>query len=150
MSENDQAMWGFVQARELPFVLTRLSDFTIQEATPAYFEQINIPPSEVLGCSVFDLMDPEERPRAREELQALADGTIDFYRTVAYLKRLTVSVLKIDREFVRDLCDEVSSQHVASAVVSLAKAFGPRPRVQIALRPSRCFENSGSTTHEDS
>jgi DNA-binding CsgD family transcriptional regulator len=81
MSVTDQAMWGFVQARELPLVLTRLSDFTIQEATPAYLEQINVPADEVLGCSVFDLMDPEERPRAREALQALADGTIDFYRT---------------------------------------------------------------------
>jgi PAS domain S-box-containing protein len=41
-----------------------------------------------------------------------------------YLKRLPVSYIKIDREFVRDLCDEVSSQHVVSAVVNLAKAFG--------------------------
>jgi PAS domain S-box-containing protein len=41
-----------------------------------------------------------------------------------YLKRLPVSYIKIDREFVRDLCDELSSQHVISAVVNLAKAFG--------------------------
>jgi PAS domain S-box-containing protein len=41
-----------------------------------------------------------------------------------YLKRLPVSYIKIDREFVRDLRDEVSSQHVVSAVVNLAKAFG--------------------------
>jgi DNA-binding CsgD family transcriptional regulator len=87
MSVTDQAMWGFVQARELPLVLTRLSDFTIQEATPAYLEQINMSADEVLGCSVFDLMDPEERPRAREALQALADGTIDFYRTYRPLSK---------------------------------------------------------------
>ena len=41
-----------------------------------------------------------------------------------YLKRLPVSYIKIDREFVRDLVDELSSQHVVSAVVNLAKAFG--------------------------
>ncbi len=41
-----------------------------------------------------------------------------------YLKRLPVSYIKIDREFVRDLRDELPSQHVVSAVVSLAKAFG--------------------------
>jgi EAL domain-containing protein (putative c-di-GMP-specific phosphodiesterase class I) len=41
-----------------------------------------------------------------------------------YLKRLPVSYIKIDREFVRDLRDELSSQHVISAVVNLAKAFG--------------------------
>ncbi len=46
------------------------------------------------------------------------------YGGFAYLKRLPVSVLKIDREFVRDLGEEASSRHVVAAVVSLAKAFG--------------------------
>jgi EAL domain-containing protein (putative c-di-GMP-specific phosphodiesterase class I) len=46
------------------------------------------------------------------------------YGGFAYLKRLPVSYLKIDREFVRDLEDEISSRHVISAVVNLAKAFG--------------------------
>jgi PAS domain S-box-containing protein len=46
------------------------------------------------------------------------------YGGFAYLKRLPVSVLKIDREFVRDLDHEASSRHVVAAVVSLAKAFG--------------------------
>jgi len=46
------------------------------------------------------------------------------YGGFAYLKRLPVSFLKIDREFVRDLAEETSSQHVVSAVVNLAKAFG--------------------------
>jgi PAS domain S-box-containing protein len=46
------------------------------------------------------------------------------YGGFAYLKRLPVSYLKIDREFVRDLGEEVSSRHVISAVVNLAQAFG--------------------------
>ncbi len=46
------------------------------------------------------------------------------YGGFAYLKRLPVSYLKIDREFVQDLCREMSSQHVVSAVVNLATAFG--------------------------
>ncbi len=46
------------------------------------------------------------------------------YGGFAYLKRLPVSYLKIDREFVQDICTETSSQHVVSAVVNLAKAFG--------------------------
>lgn len=48
------------------------------------------------------------------------------YGGFAYLKRLPVSYLKIDREFVSDLVEEVSSQHVVAAVVNLAKAFGMR------------------------
>jgi EAL domain-containing protein (putative c-di-GMP-specific phosphodiesterase class I) len=46
------------------------------------------------------------------------------YGGFAYLKRLPVSFLKIDREFVRDLVEEMSSQHVIAAVVNLAQAFG--------------------------
>ena len=45
------------------------------------------------------------------------------YSGFAYLKRLPVSYLKIEREFIRDLAQEASSRHVVSAVVSLAKAF---------------------------
>ncbi len=77
----DEEISTFIQTSELPFVLTRLSDFTIEAASAAYFDQVAIPPSEVLGASVFSLMDEDERPRAREALQALADGTVDFYRT---------------------------------------------------------------------
>jgi len=44
----------------------------------------------------------------------------------AYLKRLPVDYLKIDIEFVRDLCTSAASQHVVKAVVGLAQAFGQR------------------------
>ena len=46
------------------------------------------------------------------------------YGGFAYLKHMPVSYLKIDREFVRDVCDEASSQFVVAAIVNLAKAFG--------------------------
>ncbi len=46
------------------------------------------------------------------------------YGGFSYLKHLPVSYLKIDREFVRDISDEISSQYVVSAVVNLARAFG--------------------------
>lgn len=81
MSELDEEMWKRVETSELPLVLTRLSDFTIQQATEAYLKEIPVPSKDLIGKSVFSLMDPVERPRAREALEALADGTIDFYRT---------------------------------------------------------------------
>jgi EAL domain-containing protein (putative c-di-GMP-specific phosphodiesterase class I) len=46
------------------------------------------------------------------------------YGGFTYLKRLPVSYLKIDIEFVRDLVDNPSSRHVVAAIVSLARGFG--------------------------
>ncbi|HVF80151.1 MAG TPA: EAL domain-containing protein [Solirubrobacteraceae bacterium] len=44
----------------------------------------------------------------------------------SYLKRLPVDYLKIDVEFVRDVCTDSASRKVVQAVVGLAKAFGQR------------------------
>jgi PAS domain S-box-containing protein len=41
-----------------------------------------------------------------------------------YLKRLPVSHIKIDIEFVRDLATNTANRHVVKAIVSLAHAFG--------------------------
>ncbi len=48
------------------------------------------------------------------------------FGSFTYLKRLPVSYLKIDQEFVRDLTANADNQHVVRAVVNLAKAFGQR------------------------
>jgi EAL domain-containing protein (putative c-di-GMP-specific phosphodiesterase class I) len=48
------------------------------------------------------------------------------YGGFAYLKRLPLSVLKIDVEFGRDLVDNLQSQHVVKAIVTLAQGFGRR------------------------
>jgi EAL domain-containing protein (putative c-di-GMP-specific phosphodiesterase class I) len=46
------------------------------------------------------------------------------YGGFTYLKRFPLDLLKIDIEFVRDLPSNPASEHVISAVVSLAQAFG--------------------------
>ncbi|HYO41085.1 MAG TPA: EAL domain-containing protein [Nocardioidaceae bacterium] len=48
------------------------------------------------------------------------------YGGFTYLKQLPVHYLKIDIEFVRDLCDNQASRHVVQAVVNLANGFGLR------------------------
>jgi len=88
-------------------------------------------PSDI-ECEITETALVRDVPAAEAFVKGLIDlgctvALDDFgvgYGGFAYLKRLPVSVLKIDREFVRDLTDEVSSQHVVSAIVSLAKAFG--------------------------
>lgn len=46
------------------------------------------------------------------------------YGGFAYLKRLPVTVLKIDIEFVRELLENPQNQHVVKAIVTLAHGFG--------------------------
>ncbi len=45
------------------------------------------------------------------------------FGSFTYLKRLPISYLKIDMEFVRDLITNPANQHVVRAIVSLAQAF---------------------------
>jgi len=46
------------------------------------------------------------------------------YGGFTYLKQLPIDYLKIDIEFVRDLCHNSASRKVVEAVISLAKGFG--------------------------
>ncbi len=45
------------------------------------------------------------------------------YGGLAYLKRLPVSYLKIDMQFVSDLAETDTSRHVVRAIVDLARGF---------------------------
>jgi EAL domain-containing protein (putative c-di-GMP-specific phosphodiesterase class I) len=86
---------------------------------------------ELIVCEITETALMRDTAAAEAFVQGLSDlgcqvALDDFgagYGGFAYLKRLPVAYLKIDREFVCDLVQESSSRHVVSAVVSLAKAF---------------------------
>ncbi len=46
------------------------------------------------------------------------------FGTFTHVKRLPISFLKIDIEFIRDLVSSSANQHVVRAIVNLAKGFG--------------------------
>ena len=68
--------------------------------------------------------------------EAFAKGLVDLgvglalddfgtgFGTFTYLKRIPITFLKIDIEFVRDLSVNVANQHIVKAIVNLAEGFG--------------------------
>jgi PAS domain S-box-containing protein len=68
--------------------------------------------------------------------EAFARGVVDLgcavslddfgtgFGSFTYLKKLPISYLKIDIEFVRDLATSSANQHVVKAIVTLARGFG--------------------------
>ncbi|PRY11496.1 putative bifunctional diguanylate cyclase/phosphodiesterase [Kineococcus rhizosphaerae] len=66
----------------------------------------------------------ELRDLAELGVAVLLDDFGTGYSALAYLRRLPVSGLKLDRSFVADLPEDSSSDRIAAAVVSLAGSFG--------------------------
>jgi EAL domain-containing protein (putative c-di-GMP-specific phosphodiesterase class I) len=52
------------------------------------------------------------------------------YSSLAYLKRLPLDQLKIDRAFVRDILVDLSSRAIARAIVNLSQAMGISARAE--------------------
>ena len=46
------------------------------------------------------------------------------YSSMAYLKRLPLDQLKIDRSFVRDILEDAGSRAIAQTIISLSRAMG--------------------------
>ncbi|WP_457676601.1 putative bifunctional diguanylate cyclase/phosphodiesterase [Thiolapillus sp.] len=66
---------------------------------------------------------------AMDELQHLGirfsmDDFGTGYSSLSYLKQLPVKELKIDREFVRNVCDDGESQALVSAILNIADTLG--------------------------
>ena len=48
------------------------------------------------------------------------------YSSLAHLKKLPITMLKIDRTFIRDVCIDESDRAIVTSIVNVAKAFGLR------------------------
>jgi diguanylate cyclase (GGDEF)-like protein len=104
---------GFVE--QLKSILQRYPD------TPAHLLEIEI-------LETVALKDVEQARSLILEVQQLGiDFSLDDfgtgYSSLKYLKRLPVSILKIDQGFVRDILDDKEDRALVNAVIGLASAF---------------------------
>ena len=102
------------------------------------------------------VQDPARATRVFEALKAL-DTTVamdDFgtgYSSLAYLQRLPIDVLKIDRSFVSGMLRDADSVAIVRAILSLASALGmattaegiDSPELALALAEMGCSHGQG-------
>jgi diguanylate cyclase (GGDEF)-like protein len=102
------------------------------------------------------IQDPARATRVLRALQALRVRVAmdDFgtgYTSLAYLQRLPIDVLKIDRSFVSDMLADSDSVAIVRAILSLARALGmettaegiDRPELAEALQQLGCTHGQG-------
>ncbi len=96
----------------------------------AALREFNLSPA-MLECEVTETLLMEDVDRAIEVLGAIKTMGVkisidDFgtgYSSLAYLKRLPIDVLKIDRSFVKDVADNPSDAAIASAIIAMARVL---------------------------
>jgi DNA-binding CsgD family transcriptional regulator len=72
-------VWDVVGGLEIPLFLVELKDFTVTQATPSFFEDTGLLPSNVLNRPIYEILSPEDQASSHLALKALAEGLIDFY-----------------------------------------------------------------------
>ncbi|WP_374496727.1 EAL domain-containing protein [Vogesella indigofera] len=103
----------------------------IVETVAQVLQQTGLSPSQLeLEITESTAMDSDgEVMKALEGLRAMGitlaiDDFGTGYSSLAYLKRLPVQVLKIDRSFIKDLDRDKDDAAIASAVISLGRSLG--------------------------
>ncbi|HEX3462770.1 MAG TPA: EAL domain-containing protein [Candidatus Elarobacter sp.] len=108
-----------------------LREPTLAATVAATLEEYAIPPAalilEVTETAALDDTALPALQRLRElGVQLAMDDFGIGYSSLAHLKRLPITMLKIDRTFVRDIAEDESDSAIVVSMIHIAKAFGLR------------------------
>jgi diguanylate cyclase (GGDEF)-like protein/PAS domain S-box-containing protein len=101
----------------------------LPDVVEAMLSEHGLPPS-ALSVEVTEhvLLDDAVLPGLRRicalGVQVAVDDFGVGYSALAYLKRLPITALKIDRAFIREVADDAYDQAIVSSIVAVAKALG--------------------------
>jgi EAL domain-containing protein (putative c-di-GMP-specific phosphodiesterase class I) len=110
-----------LQFRQPSFVATVLSALERSGANP------NLLKLELTESMLVDNFEEVIAKMTELKEHGLSFSLDDFgtgYSSLAYLKRLPLSLLKIDRAFVRDMLVDATSGAIAQTIISLGRAMG--------------------------
>lgn len=106
-----------------------LLESDLASVVAATLREYGLPPSTLTvevteHVGLDDAMIPALRELCAVGVRVEVDDFGIGYSSLAYLKRLPVTGLKIDRSFVRDLAEDAYDQAIVGSIVTVAKALG--------------------------
>jgi EAL domain-containing protein (putative c-di-GMP-specific phosphodiesterase class I) len=128
------ALWqkaGLQLSVSVNLATRNLLDVTLPDALLALLTEFNVPPQSLeLEITESSLMnDPERALQVVNQIASLGmrlsiDDFGTGYSSLAYLKRLPVNSLKIDRSFVRDMLIDDQDAIIVRSTIGLAHSLG--------------------------
>ncbi|MCP3687881.1 MAG: diguanylate cyclase [Gammaproteobacteria bacterium] len=103
----------------------------IVENICSQLEKYDIPPRlleiEVTETSLIDNMEVASKSLKRLNTRGIPISIDDFgtgYSSLSYLKKLPLNCLKIDRSFIKDICNDESDRQIVKTLISMAHSLG--------------------------
>ncbi len=113
-----------VSARQLgdPLFLERVMDILREEGLPAHLLEIEL--TETVLMENMDACASTLHRLSQLGVHLAIDDFGTGYSSLAYLRRLPMKRLKIDRSFIRDLPDQEHSRMIVKAIIALSHGLG--------------------------
>jgi DNA-binding CsgD family transcriptional regulator/PAS domain-containing protein len=77
---SDVDLRSAIGAFDFPIALVSLDDYTVVALSRSWERHLGIAASSIVGSPIFELLRPEDRPKAAAALEAVRTGEVEFFR----------------------------------------------------------------------